>query len=708
MESEDRMEGAHPRGELVVPVQGMHCADCALNIERSIKHLPGVLEASVNYISGKAYIRYDPYRVDERTIVKAIEKPGYIVRETPFEQLRSFWERHSGKIHVVLTGLMLLVAWGLRLSGTDFPVGATGFSFAELLSIAVFIIGGYPIFKSALMALVSLSLNVDVLVTAASFGAVLLSEYVEAATVIFIMVLGEFLEEFTASRTRRAISSLMELTPEYAVVKRDGREVRLPVGEVVEGDIVVVKPGERIPVDGVLVLGESSVDQSAVTGESMPVDKDVGDEVYSGTVNGSGYFEMKATKVGDDTTIAHIRRLIERAESEKAPIQRTVDRYAAYFVPAIFAAAGLVYFATGSAERAIAVLVVACPCALVLGTPTAIVAGLGNAAKHGVLVKGGSYLEMAGKLDTLIMDKTGTLTKGALDVTKVTSFDGHTEDEILRLAAIAEKRSEHPLGQAVLRRAVELGIEVPDPDSFEAIRGMGVSASWGGMEITLGREDLLRKRGVDISGDLEGGGAETVLFLAHDSKLCGAIYVADALREDAKMAVEGLRREGVEKLILLTGDSSSVASAVASSLGMDEFRAGLLPEDKMEGVRELKEKGYKVGMVGDGVNDGPALAAADVGIAMGAIGTDVAIEAADVALMEDNLSKLAPFIGLSRKVISIINQNIAFALVFNLAAVIAASQGWIDIIAGAVIHQVSSLGVIFNSMRLLRHNWSLR
>ncbi len=699
-------EEIRSKGELVVPVQGMHCADCALNIEGMIKHLSGVLDASVNYVSSKAYVRYDPYRIDEKTIIKAIERPGYIVRETPLEQFRSFWGRYSERIHVTLTGLVLLTAWALHLSGTDVYIRGI-FSVAELLSIAVIIIGGYPIFRSAVRAIASLSLNVDVLVIAASFGAVLLGDYIEAATVIFIMVLGEFLESFTASRTRKAISGLMELTPEYAVVKRDGHEVRLPASKVVKGDIVVVKPGERIPVDGVLVLGGSSVDQSTVTGESVPVEKDVEDEVYSGTVNGTGYFEAKATKVGDDTTIAHIRRLVEKAEGEKAPIQRTIDRYASYFIPAIFAAAALVYLVTGSPERAITVLVVACPCALVLGTPTAVVAGLGNAARHGVLVKGGGYLEMVAKLDAIVMDKTGTLTKGSLEVTGVNSFDGHSEDEILKLAAIAEKRSEHPLGRAVLKKAAELELEVPDPDDFEAVRGRGVSASWNGTEITLGREDFLQERGVDIPADLREHGAETVLLLAHDGRICGAIYVADALREDAEWAIKGLRKEGVKKLVLLTGDSKPVASAVASSLGMDEFHAGLLPEDKMNGVGELRDKGYRVGMVGDGVNDGPALAAADVGIAMGAIGADVAIEAADVALMEDNLSKLTPFVGLSRKVISIINQNLVFALLFNLIAVVAASQGWIDIITGAVIHQVSSLAVIFNSIRLLRYNWSL-
>ncbi|MCX8117895.1 MAG: cation-translocating P-type ATPase [Desulfobacterota bacterium] len=687
--------------KLTIDIEGIHCADCALNIERSIEHLPGVLSAEVSYVLSSATIYYDPHRVEEEKIKRAITKPGYVVRDSIAQRTKAFWKEMRPFFFMASCGATLgasyLSGW-LHLGTANLPT---------LLALAASILGGYPILKSAIKALLIPDLNVDTLVSIAAIAATAVGAYQEAATVLFIMLLGEFLEHLTVGRTRKAITSLIQLTPKTAWVRRGGEEVQVPVEEVKPKEIVIVKPGERIPVDGTIISGCGSVNQSMLTGESSPVDKGVGDRVYCGTINEAGSCEIEASQVSEDTKLAQIKRLILEAQREKSPTQRVMDRFARYFIPAILGIALVTFLATGEIVRAITVLIVACPCALVLGPPTAVVAAIGHAARQGILIKGGTYLEQMGRIKTLLLDKTGTLTYGKPRVVEVVGWEGLDEREVLYWAAVAEKRSEHPLARAIERKAQEMGLPIPHPDTFENFRGKGVKASFGKKSLLVGSAPFLQEekvslppRAAEMIGQRESEGA-TVLLVSLDHRFIGLIAISDTLRENVKETIEWIRREGISEIWMLTGDSPRVAERIGKELGIG-FEANLLPEEKVVKVKAWKKRGKGVAMVGDGVNDAPALAAADVGIAMGAGGTDVAIETADIALMTDELEKIPTAVRLSRKALRVIKENIAFALLFNTLLVFLSAQGWVSMILGALFHQASSLVVILNSMRLLR------
>ncbi len=697
---EKKFEG---KSKITVAIDSIHCADCALNIERSIEHLPGVLSAEVSYVLSSATIHYDPHRVEEDQIKRAITKPGYVVRETLAEKTRTFWNERGPFIFMAACGITLGLSWILGWIGLKPAYLPTAFAIASL------VIGGYPILKSAIKALFIPDLNVDTLVSIAAIAATSVGAYQEAATVLFIMLLGEFLEHQTVGKARKAISSLIQLSPKTAWVRKGDQEVQVPIEEVKAQEVVIVKPGERIPVDGKIVSGCGSINQSTLTGESIPVEKGLGDRVYCGTINEAGSCEIEATQIAEDTKLAQIKRLILEAQAEKSPIQRVMDRFARYFIPAILLIALATFLITGEPVRAITILIVACPCALVLGTPTAVVAAIGNAARQGILIKGGVFLEQMGRLRTLLMDKTGTLTHGKPKVVEMKAFDGGDEKQVLYWAAIAEKRSEHPLARAVTEKAESLGLSVPHPESFENFRGRGVKARWDSKTIIAGSSELLKSEGVVIPESakewlkLKESEGQTPLLITLDHQLVGVISIADTLREKAKMAIEKIRGQGVPEIWMLTGDSEQVAHRIGKELEIG-YEARLLPEEKVSKVKEWKRKGHVVAMIGDGVNDAPALAAADVGIAMGAVGTDVAIETADIALMTDEIEKIPVLIQLSRRALRVIKENLIFAIVFNTAMVFLSAQGWISMILGAIVHQASSFLVIVNSMRLLRKN----
>jgi len=695
---EKKFEG---KTKVIINIDNIHCADCALNIERSVEHLPGILSAEVSYVLSSATVYYDPYRVEEDRIKKAITKPGYVVRETFAERTRTFWREMRPFIFMATSGITL---------GLSFILGWIGLGPSYLstaLSIVSLVVGGYPVLKSAIKTLLIPDLNVDTLVSVAAISATAVGAYREAAAVIFIMLLGEFLEHLTVGKARKAIASLIQLSPKTAWVRREGKEVQVPIEEVKAGEVVIVKPGERIPVDGKILSGCGSVNQSTLTGESIPVEKGAGDKVYCGTFNEAGSCEIEAVQVAEDTKLAQIKRLILEAQAEKSPTQRVMDRFARYFIPAILLIAFFTFLITGEIIRGITILIIACPCALVLGTPTAVVAAIGNAARQGILIKGGPYLEQMGRLKTLLIDKTGTLTEGRPRVVGMRSFDGLDEKAVLYWAAIAEKRSEHPLARAVINRAGELGLNIPHPESFENFRGRGVKAKWNAKTIVVGSSEMLREEGIEIPESARGllGSKEfegmTFLLVGLDHRLQGLISIADTLRKGAKAAIDKIRKEGISEIWMLTGDNEQVADRIAKELGI-RYEAKLYPEEKVMRVKEWRRKGHVVAMVGDGVNDAPALAAADIGIAMGAVGTDVAIETADVALMTDELDKIPTVIRLSRKALRVIKENLIFALIFNTVLVFLSAQGWMTMILGAVMHQASSLLVILNSMRLLR------
>jgi len=695
---EKKFEG---KSKIIVNIEDIHCGDCALNIERSVEHVPGVLSAEVSYVLSSATIYYDPHRVEEERIKKAITKPGYAVRETFAERTRTFWKERRSFIFLGLSGVTLGLSWIFKW------IGFGPFHLPTALAIASLILGGYPIVKSAVKTLLIPDLNVDTLVSIAAIAAAAVGAYREAATVIFIMLLGEFLEGVTVGKTRKAIASLIQLSPKTAWVRREDKEVQVPIEDVNPKEVVIVRPGERIPVDGKIISGCGSVNQSTLTGESIPVEKEVGDKVYCGTFNESGSCEVEATQVAEDTKLAQIKRLILEAQAEKSPTQRVMDRFSRYFIPAIILIALATFVVTGEILRAITILIVACPCALVLGTPTAVVAAIGNAARQGILIKGGAYLEQMGRLKTLLLDKTGTLTHGRPKVVEINALDGMDGKEVLYWAAIAEKRSEHPLARAITEKAEELGLSVPHPQSFENFRGKGVKVPWNSKTIIVGSSEMMKGEGVEIPESaralLESKQSEgmTPLLIAADRRLLGIISIADTLREGAKEAIDKIRKQGVSEIWMLTGDSVLVADRIGRELGI-RYEAKLLPEEKVLRVKEWKKQGQVVAMVGDGVNDAPALAAADIGIAMGAVGTDVAIETADIALMTDDLEKIPAVVRLSRKALRVIKENLVFALIFNTIMVILSAQGWVTMILGAVVHQASSLLVILSSMRLLR------
>ncbi len=695
---EEKLKG---KSKIVVNIDHIHCGDCALNIERSVEHVPGVLSAEVSYVLSTATVYYDPLRVEEERIKKAITKPGYAVTETFAERTRAFWKERRSFIFLGLSGVTLGLSWIFTWTGLG-PL-----HLPTIFAIASLVLGSYPIVKSAVQTLLIPDLNVDTLVSIAAISAAAVGAYREAATVVFIMLLGEFLEGATVGKTRKAIASLIQLSPKTAWVRREGTEVQVPIEDVKPHETVIVRPGERIPVDGKIVSGCGSINQSTLTGESIPVEKEAGDKVYCGTFNESGSCEIEATQLAEDTKLAQIRRLILEAQAEKSPTQRVMDRFSRYFIPAIILIALATFLITGEIIRAITILIVACPCALVLGTPTAVVAAIGNAARQGILIKGGTYLEQMGKLKTLLMDKTGTLTHGRPKVVRVETLDGVEEKEVLYWAAIAEKRSQHPLARAVTEKAGELGLSVPHPQTFEDFRGKGVKAQWNSRAVIVGNFEMMKREGVQIpestkalfeSKQTEG---MTSLLVMVDGRPLGIISIADTLREGARDAINQIRQEGVSEIWMLTGDSVPVADRIGKELGI-RYEAKLLPEDKVTSVKEWKRKGRVVAMIGDGVNDAPALAAADIGIAMGAVGTDVAIETADIALMTDDLGKIPTVVRLSRKALRVIKENVLFALAFNTVLIILSAQGWVTMILGAVLHQASSLFVILSSMRLLR------
>ncbi len=686
-------------------IDGMSCASCAKAAEKALGTVPGVQKASVNFVSKTASIDLSDAQTTERSLIDAVKNAGYSAR--PIAKNRDAEEDRAARlalIKVIGTGALLFLGWLLGATKLAPAPVSTG------MVIVALVLGAYPICLRAIKALFAKRLDADVLVSIAVIAASSVGEFVAAGEVAFIMLLGAQLEEYTVRRARRSLGSLMSLVPPTARVRRDGQEVEVAASDLAVGDVVVVRAGERVPVDGMVQSGMASVNQAPVTGESMPVDKSEGDEVFVGTLAETGALIVEARRVGEDTTLARIAQLVERAQQREAPIQRTLDRLAGWLVPVMLALSALILVFTHDTARAITVLIVACPCALILATPTAMMAAIARAARAGVLIKGGQYLEATARLHTIVFDKTGTLTHGEPEVTHVSRFDEHSETELVAIAAVAEKMSAHPVARAILRKAAALGLSTADPSQFQAHHGRGVVAERNGQKLVVGQTGLMDDQAVAMSDELQTHMDEhhdeghTTIVVAHDGKVCGTICVSDTIRAKADEAIRDLRGLGVEKVVMLTGDNQRVAMQIAGKLGLDEVKADVLPEQKAEHIESLKQPGRTgVAMVGDGINDAPALAVADVGIAMGVSGTDVAHEAADIALMADDLSKIAFAVGLSRHTLWIIKQGLVFALVYNIIMITLASSGHLHMIGGAIAHQFSSVIVILNAMRLLRY-----
>ncbi len=601
------------------------------------------------------------------------------------------------KSHVTwISGVLLLAG---------FLAWATGFSVAQAwILIAASVVAGAPIAYRALMALRYRTFSIDLLVTIAVIGALIIGEYVESAVVAFLFLFGAYLEQRSLERTRTSIRELVEATPSRALLLQDGNEVEVDVDEITEGDIVLVKTGDSLPVDGSIIEGEGHVQQAAITGEPVPVRRSVGDEVFAGTTLENGYLKVRASKVGDDTTYAQIIELVEDAQDAKAPRQQFLDRFAAVYTPLIIVAAVVFGLVTQNVELALTFLVIACPGALVIATPVAIVAGIGNGAKRGVIFKGGDAVERLAKVDTIVLDKTGTLTQGAPQLTGVTSLSGF-EDELLELAASLEQASEHPLARAIVAAAQSRNLTLSDPEQVEITRGVGLSGLVNGKTVTIGSSRSLDGMSVSDSLIWEAAAAEssgaTVSYVVADGQILGYVTIADQLRAGAKEAIASLHRGGIDRVVLLTGDNPRAASHVANIAGIDEFHAQLLPEDKVDHVQLLIDEGANVAMVGDGLNDAPALASADVGIAMGA-GTDVSVETADVVLAGNRLDQLAHAQRLARKTVRLMTQNTVIALGTVALLLLGVVFERVGMSIGMLVHEASVLAVILNALRLTR------
>ncbi|NLY55996.1 MAG: cadmium-translocating P-type ATPase [Firmicutes bacterium] len=579
----------------------------------------------------------------------------------------------------------------------------------NLIMLAATVVAGTPILKRAVGALKYKILGIDALVSIAVIGALAIGEYWEAAAVTFLFMLGDYLEARTIEKTRSSIKALLELAPDTARVLRDGAEVEVSPDEVVAGDVVIIRPGEKIPVDGTVLEGTAYVNQAAITGESIPLSKQPEDNVFSGTIIESGYLKVRADRVGEDTTFARILQMVEEAQDKKAETQKFLERFSRYYTPSIIVLAALIYLFSRDLVLALTLLVIACPGALVISAPVSIVAGIGNGARHGVLIKGGEIMEKLGKSKVLAFDKTGTLTVGKPAVTKVKAYN-IGEKELLRLAAIGESYSEHPLGRAIIEQAErELGPLTETPDEAELITGHGLKAVIGGETILIGNRKLFADHNVSLAGVeayLAGEEAkgQTAIIVGNLSGVLGVISIADTVREDAKALIDTVKRLGIAKIAMLTGDNPGTAKSISDQLGIDEYYAELLPQDKVRILNELRTRYGAVAMVGDGVNDAPALASADVGIAIGGAGTDVAMETADVVLMSAQLKQLAHAIGLSRATVRNLKQNIVFALIVAGLLLAGVLVKTVNLSFGMLIHEANVLLVIVNAVRLLGYS----
>lgn len=742
---------------LNLAIGGMHCASCSAIIEMSLGEVTGVAEASVNLATERARVVYDPAVISRDGIVEIIQNTGYsaieLVEGTGDDEQRAAQAKdYRSLLNTFIFSLALslpLLLLSLPMMGVGFVLGPLAepwmdFRFNRIvlfvLATPVQFIAGWRFYTGAWAALKNKAGNMDLLIalgtSAAYFYSVAAVFFIEgevffetAALLITFVLLGKVLEARAKGRTGDAIKKLMGLTPKSARVERDGSEVEIPVEEVRVDDLVIVRPGEKIPVDGVVTKGTTTVDESMISGESFPVEKSEGSNLIGATINKHGYVTMRATKVGKDTVLAHIIKLVEDAQGSRAPIQRFADRVSAYFVPAVVGIAALtfvVWYAVGTgSDRFVfallagtAVLVIACPCALGLATPTAIMVGTGKGAENGILIKGGEALETAHKLTSIVFDKTGTLTNGKPETTDIIAFDGAGkaknggEDEVLRLAASLEKGSEHPLADAILFAADDRKIEETPVEEFRAVPGQGVRGKVDGRSVSLGNRRLMENEGVDVApfekivSDLESQG-KTVMILSADGRAAGAIAVADTIKEGAEDAIKRLQDLGIET-VMITGDNAKTAGIIATQAGIQRVLAEVMPEDKAAEVKKLQGEGKVVAMVGDGINDAPALAQADIGIALGS-GTDVAMEAGEIVLIKDDLRDVVTAIELSRATIRKIRSNMFWALFYNALGIPVAAGVLYPFfgimlrpeLAGAAM-ALSSVSVVSNSLLLRR------
>lgn len=737
-------------------ITGMTCAACSARIEKVVGKMDGIDEVSVNLATEKAMVSYDPAKTGLSEIKERIEKAGYgaveiqekkLVDEDKLrkeKEIRTLWTKFI--VSAVFAIPLLYFAMGSMISWLRFPIPSyvnpmqfpLNYSILQILLTIPIVIAGYRFYTVGYKAIINRSPNMDSLIAMGTTAAIVYSLfsvyqiangnfraveglYFETAGVIITLILlGKSLEAVSKGRTSEAIKKLMGLAPKTAIVIRDGKEYEVPIDEVEIGHIILVKPGEKIPVDGIVLEGNTSIDESMLTGESIPVEKKAGDPVYAASINKNGMIRFQATKVGGDTALAQIIKLVEEAQGSKAPIAQMADIVSGYFVPIVFGIAVLAFlawFISGeslvfSLTIFIAILVIACPCALGLATPTAIMVGTGKGAEYGILIKGGEALETTHKINTIVFDKTGTITEGKPEVTDILTAGSTERNQLLQLAASAEKGSEHPLGEAIVNEAEKEGLELIKPEDFLAIPGHGIEVTIYGISLLLGNKKLMDERNISLSemekdSDRLAEEGKTPMYIAMNNELAGIIAVADVVKANSLKAIEKLQAMGLE-VAMITGDNRKTAEAIAKQVGIQRVLAEVLPQDKSNEVKKLQAEGKKVAMVGDGINDAPALAQADIGIAIGS-GTDVAMESADIVLMKSDLMDVPTAIQLSKSTIRNIKQNLFWAFGYNVIGIPVAA-GLLHLFGGPLLNPIlaaaamslSSVSVLTNALRLKR------
>ncbi|MED4003268.1 heavy metal translocating P-type ATPase [Priestia aryabhattai] len=686
-------------------IEGMDCAACANTIVNHLKTVPAVKDVRVNFSTGKAQIEHDNEADD---IIKEVSKAGYTATLVTSSRQPAESRHHKGKNGpIIFSGI--LIALGFIGSHT----GIASYMTTVLYAIAM-IVSGYKPAKSAYYGIKSRSLDMNVLMTVAALGAAVIGEWLEGATVVWLFALGVALQTRSIEQTRNSIRGLMDLAPSEAWVKENGQLIKKAAEDISIGSTIVVKPGDRIPLDGEIINGESSINQAPITGESIPVDKVMGDAVYAGTINESGSLEIKVTKLVEDTTIAKIIHLVEEAQEKKAPTQAFVDKFATIYTPIVFILALFIMvipplFDGAWSEwfyKGLELLVVACPCALVISTPVAIVSAIGNAAKNGVLIKGGTFLEKAGAINAIAFDKTGTLTEGKPAVSEVVSLAAE-ENQLLAITKTLEDYSNHPIARAIVDYTAEKKVVSLQGSNFKILTGKGVQATIQDTVYYAGNAKLFSDLGTPLTHcwsqieKLQNEG-KTIIIVGTAKSVLGIINVADTIRHTTVSALESLKQNGMQQIVMLTGDNEGTAKMIASQSRVDRYFADLLPEDKVKAIQQLQHEGYQTAMVGDGINDAPALATADLGIAMGGAGTDTAMETADIVLMADNLEKLPHTMKLSRKALAVIKQNIWFSIIVKVIALAFIFPGWLTLWIAVLSDTGAALLVILNSLRLLK------
>ncbi|HKJ68887.1 MAG TPA: cation-translocating P-type ATPase [bacterium] len=690
---------------LEFPVKGMDCAGCTRTVGQALNALPGVDSAEVYLVSEKAVVRLQPGRVTTAEIRKAIEDSGYEAElreeqeQTQRQEQNDAFGRRIFRFFGLLFGAVLLVVvlgeWmGLLQSFTDMIPAPV---WLGLVAVA-----GYPVFRNVIQAALKGRIISHTLMTVGVIAAIAVGEWAAALIVVFFMRVGEYTERFTAERARRAVKDLTSLAPQQARVERDRTEVEVPISEVRVGETVVIRSGEKIPVDGEVVSGHATVDQSTITGESMPVEVSEGSTVFAATLAQLGSLRIRVSAVGEETTFGRIIQLVEEAEANRADVQNYADKFSGYYLPIVAGIAGLTYLLSSNALATAAVLLVACSCSFALATPVAVLATIGAGAKNGLLIKGGKYLEALAQAEVVLVDKTGTLTLGKPRITDILSVNGVPESELLTYTATAEHDSEHPLAAAVRTAAFDRELEIHPPADFEVLPGQGIRAKIDGKTITVGSRHLVPEHvTVPPEADALESRGKTLLCVMQDDDLIGILAASDTVRPEVPDAIHALKSMGIKHIELLTGDNERTAAALATQIDIP-CQAELLPAEKIAVVKQYQSDGFKVVMIGDGINDAPALAQADVGIAMGAAGTDIALESAHIALMHDDWRLVPRVFQMARRTMGVVKGNLGFTGIYNLAGLTFAAMGFLPPILAAAAQSLPDLGILANSSRLLK------